>query len=515
MHAIESLILLLGAAALLAQLARTLKVPYPVFLVLGGLAIGFVPGLPALELPPEVIFLVFLPPLLNYAAFFSSPRELRAHLRPITALAIGLVLFTMATIAMVAHYLIGMPWAVAFVLGAILAPTDPVAAQAVFRRLGVPGRVGTIIEGESLVNDGTGPVAYLIAVAGSRHRCVLYLGGRARLPTSWCGWVTPRTGPRLGGLTAVGTRWGFFHLHRALAAYGLRCLRRRRGGAARLGRAGRRLLRPLPRLEGSEDLPRRLYAHPEHLLLAGAGLPPGVDALCPHRPAAALHPRWSGRVLCPGGTALRRARLRDAHRGTLRLVLYRAFTQPRPRQAPAQQVSTEFVARALADGLERDAGRGLACGGAGRTHDCRWRGCVPATGPNSLPHLLCDPRYARFAGTHPRAPHKRAAPEERRRGGQGRGTRDPPGGGSRGHREARAAGRRTDSVERPGANARAIRGAHPTLRGRDRSRRHYRGVRPELRGLARLAARAHQVRAGGGTLHAGPRRGQPGGDAPR
>ena len=165
MHAIESLIILLGAAALLAQVARTLKIPYPVFLVLGGLAIGFVPGLPALEIPPEVIFLVFLPPLLNYAAFFSSPREIRAHFRPIALLAIGLVLFTMVAIALVAHYLIDMPWAVAFVLGAILAPTDPVAAQAVFRRLGVPGRVGTIIEGESLVNDGTGLVAYRIAVA--------------------------------------------------------------------------------------------------------------------------------------------------------------------------------------------------------------------------------------------------------------------------------------------------------------------------------------------------------------
>src|SRR5215218_2890769 len=165
MHAIESLILLLGAAALLAQLARTLKVPYPVFLVLGGLAIGFVPGLPAVEVPPEVIFVVFLPPLLNYAAFFSSPRELRTHLRPIALLAIGLVLFTMVAIAFVVHYLIDIPWAVAFVLGAILAPTDPVAAQAVFRRLGVPGRVGTIIEGESLVNDGTGLVACRIAVA--------------------------------------------------------------------------------------------------------------------------------------------------------------------------------------------------------------------------------------------------------------------------------------------------------------------------------------------------------------
>jgi Na+/H+ antiporter len=140
-------------------------VPYPVFLVLGGLAIGFVPGLPALEIPPEVIFLVFLPPLLNYAAFFSSPRDLRANLRPIALLAIGLVLFTMAAIALVAHFLIGMPWAVAFVLGAILAPTDPVAAEAVFRRLGIPGRVGTIVEGESLFNDGTGLVAYQIAVA--------------------------------------------------------------------------------------------------------------------------------------------------------------------------------------------------------------------------------------------------------------------------------------------------------------------------------------------------------------
>jgi Na+/H+ antiporter len=164
-HAVESLIFLLGAAALLAQLARILKVPYPVFLVLGGLAIGFVPGLPALEIPPEVIFLVFLPPLLNYAAFFSSPRELRAHLRPIAFLAIGLVLLTMVAVALVVHVLIGMPWAVAFVLGAILAPTDPVAAQAVFRRLGVPGRVGTIVEGESLLNDGTGLVAYRLAVA--------------------------------------------------------------------------------------------------------------------------------------------------------------------------------------------------------------------------------------------------------------------------------------------------------------------------------------------------------------
>ena len=164
MNQIESLIFLLGAAALLAQLARVLKAPYPVFLVLGGLVIGFVPGLPTVELSSEVIFLVFLPPLLNSAAFFSSPRDLRRHLRPIILLAVGLVLFTTVAIALIAHALIGLPWAAAFVLGAILAPTDPVAAEAIFRRLGVPGRVSAVVGGESLVNDGSALVAYRIAV---------------------------------------------------------------------------------------------------------------------------------------------------------------------------------------------------------------------------------------------------------------------------------------------------------------------------------------------------------------
>jgi CPA1 family monovalent cation:H+ antiporter len=103
-----------------------------VFLVLGGLVIGFVPWLPTVEISPEVIFLAFLPPLLNYAAFYSSPRDLHRHLRPVLALAIGLVLLTTATIALIAHALIGLPWGAAFVLGAILSPTDPVAGEAIF-----------------------------------------------------------------------------------------------------------------------------------------------------------------------------------------------------------------------------------------------------------------------------------------------------------------------------------------------------------------------------------------------
>src|SRR5215218_785798 len=165
MSEIESLIFLLGAAALLAQLARRLNVPYPIFLVLGGLGIGLVPGLPEVEIAPEVIFIIFLPPLLNAAAFSSSPLDLRAHLRPILLLATGLVLATTFAVAAIAHLVIGLPWAAAFVLGAILAPTDPVAAEAIFRRLGVPERVSTVVGGESLINDGTGLVAFRVAKA--------------------------------------------------------------------------------------------------------------------------------------------------------------------------------------------------------------------------------------------------------------------------------------------------------------------------------------------------------------
>lgn len=164
MGEIQSLIFLLAAAAVLTQLAQVVKVPYPVFLVVGGVVIGFIPGLPEVRIAAEVIFLIFLPPLLNASAFSSSPVDLRAHLRPISLLAIGLVLLTAVAVAVIGHYAIGLPWAVAFVLGGILAPTDPVAAEAVFKRIGVPERVRTIVGGESLVNDGSGLVVYQIAL---------------------------------------------------------------------------------------------------------------------------------------------------------------------------------------------------------------------------------------------------------------------------------------------------------------------------------------------------------------
>jgi monovalent cation/hydrogen antiporter len=156
------------AGAGLSVLARPLGVPYPILLVLGGLVLGFVPGVPAVELPPELVLVLFLPPLLYRAAFFASPRDLRADVRAISLLAVGLVLATMAAVAVTAHALIeGLPWPAAFTLGAIVAPTDPLAATAIGRRLGVPRRLLTLLEGESLVNDASALVAYRIAVAAT------------------------------------------------------------------------------------------------------------------------------------------------------------------------------------------------------------------------------------------------------------------------------------------------------------------------------------------------------------
>src|SRR5215216_1979925 len=168
MHESELLLLLVLMVAVggLSVLAGAVRVPYPIVLVLGGLVLGFVPGMPRAELPPELVLVLFLPPLLYQAAFFSSPRDLRADARAITLLAVGLVLVTITAVAVVAHALVaGLPWAAAFALGAIVSPTDPLAATAIARRLGVPRRLVTVLEGESLVNDATALVAYRLAVA--------------------------------------------------------------------------------------------------------------------------------------------------------------------------------------------------------------------------------------------------------------------------------------------------------------------------------------------------------------
>ncbi len=159
------LVALLVSVAVLAAAARAINVPYPIVLVVGGAILGLLPiGLPEVELDPDLVLVIFLPPLLYSGAFFANLSDLRANLRPIMLLAIGLVLATMVVVAVVAHELIGLSWPAAFALGAILGPTDPVAATAIASRLGVPRRIVSVLEGEALINDATALVAYNIAV---------------------------------------------------------------------------------------------------------------------------------------------------------------------------------------------------------------------------------------------------------------------------------------------------------------------------------------------------------------
>jgi Na+/H+ antiporter len=164
-HEIESILILVLAAALLVRVADFGKIPSPIVLVLGGLAIAFVPGLPSVELAPDTVFLLFLPPLVYAAGWRTSPQELRAIVRPLGLLAVALVFLTAAVVALVAHTFVPeLTWAEAAILGALLAPTDTVAATAIFRRLGAPERVRLLVEGESMINDGTALVLYRIAV---------------------------------------------------------------------------------------------------------------------------------------------------------------------------------------------------------------------------------------------------------------------------------------------------------------------------------------------------------------
>jgi Na+/H+ antiporter len=156
--------LLVGTAAL-AVLANVVGVPYPITLVLGGVAIGLIPGMPSVELDPDIVLLIFLPPLLYGAAFFTSLRDLRAKARPIALLSIGVVFVTMFAVAAVAHAVIGLGWAESFVLGAIVSPTDAVAPAEIMRRLGAPRRLLTVVEGENLTNDWTALALYSVAVA--------------------------------------------------------------------------------------------------------------------------------------------------------------------------------------------------------------------------------------------------------------------------------------------------------------------------------------------------------------
>src|SRR6516164_3413299 len=169
MHQAQIIVLLFAVVGVLAVLAHKITLPYPIVLVLSGLALSFVPRLPTVNLNPDVVFYFILPALIYPAALFTSWRDFRRNLRPILLLAIGLVLATTLAVAWIAHSIVpALPWAAAFALGAIVSLPDAIAATAIIRRLGVPHRIQVILEGESLVNDVTAISAF--ATPSIAHR---------------------------------------------------------------------------------------------------------------------------------------------------------------------------------------------------------------------------------------------------------------------------------------------------------------------------------------------------------
>ena len=338
-HIEVTLVLLLVAVALLAAAARAINVPYPIVLVIGGAVLGFF-GLPDVELDPDLVLLIFLPPLLYAAAFFANLRDLRADLRVISLQAIGLVLATMVVVAVVAHELVdGVSWPVAFTLGAIVGPTDPVAATAIARRLGVPRRQIAILEGEGLINDATALVAYQIGIKAT-------VGVAAfSLMDAGLEFVVDAA----GGI-AIGLAVGYViaeirqRLERSAdrehdrAVDGLRGLRpRRAGGRLRGARRGHRRL--LPRLARAED--RRAVDPADGLRHVGAAAVPAQRAAVrADRPAAAVDPRHARRdLLDVHAPRLRRGGQRRGRAHAARVGPLARLRDPsaRPAREPARR----------------------------------------------------------------------------------------------------------------------------------------------------------------------------------
>ena len=166
---LELVLMLMLCAVVLGWVARHFGFPYPIALVVGGSALSFIPNLPDFPFDPQLVLVVVLPPILYQAALLTSWKDFKANLRDIGLLAIGLVAFTTLAVGVAVKLVVPeMPWAAAFVLGAIVSPPDAVAATSILSRLNIPRRIVTVLEGESLVNDASGLVLYKFAVAAAQ-----------------------------------------------------------------------------------------------------------------------------------------------------------------------------------------------------------------------------------------------------------------------------------------------------------------------------------------------------------
>ncbi|KPI21222.1 Na+/H+ antiporter [Actinobacteria bacterium OK006] len=205
------LLLLVAGSAAVAGLARRTPVPAPLLLVAAGLVVSYVPGVPGYELDPEIVLPLVLPPLLYTAATDSSYLDLRAHMRPIALLSVGYVLFATLAVGWAAYLIVpSLPLPAALVFGAVVAPPDAGAATAVARRVGLPSRITTILQGESLVNDATAITAYKVALAAAVGEGATWAGGVREFLLAAVGGVV------VGLVLMVPIHWLRTHLNEAL-----------------------------------------------------------------------------------------------------------------------------------------------------------------------------------------------------------------------------------------------------------------------------------------------------------
>ena len=187
---VELILSLMVAIAVLAAIAHVVHLPYPILFVLGGLVLAVVPGLPTVVLAPELVFLLFLPPLVYFGGFQTSPKDIKAQLGPLLWLAVGLVIVSTLVVGVVAHTLLPeLGWPIAFAFGALLAATDPVASTALLRDIGAPRHVVTLLDSESLLNDATALVAYQVAFGAVVAATFSPLDAGARILVVGCGGI--------------------------------------------------------------------------------------------------------------------------------------------------------------------------------------------------------------------------------------------------------------------------------------------------------------------------------------
>ena len=446
------ILLLLAVVAAVTLLAARIGIPYPILMVVAGLGIGLVPGVPRVELDPELVLAVFLPPILFSAAFFLSPRELWRNVRPITLLAVGLVFTTtLAVAAVVMAVAPQIGWPVAITLGAIVSPPDAIAATSIARRLNLPRRLVIIFEGESLVNDATALTIYGLAVAVAVGSSAFDLGDAA------LSFITVAAGGAVVGLI-VGwvASWLLslledppvevlislivpFTAYLPAERLGVSGVLATVTAGLVLGYRASRVMRSDTRLLGKSTWKMVIFVvNGLAFLLIGLQLPTVISDLESYEP---------GELVGLGHCGLAD---RDRRQAGLDLSRHLSPSLAHPIGGPSRPGATG--PRSPHPRLGRHARCRLPVRGPGAPADA---GPIPRPRPRHLPHLHRDPRDADRPGADPAVAHP--VPRGRgRRHGRTRG--DPRAGcghrrGARAPRGAAQRGARAPSADRPAQGA--------------------------------------------------------------